>query len=124
MPAALSEDSRDRDAKRLWVPRWTRRLALFLALYFPFVCALHQLIEVGEHLLTSAVPCISQWDAEVGGDEGHDGVGHPYGDVEEYALPSFPVHAMAAPLSNLTGLMVLAPTSHVQDIPPPIPISA
>ena len=124
MPAALSEDSRDRDAKRLWLPRWIRRLALVLALYFPFVCALHQLLVVGEHPLTSAVPCIGPWDAEVDGDEGRAGVGYSHGDLEEYALPSFPVHAMAAPLSNLTGLMDLAPRSHVQDIPPPIPISA
>jgi len=124
MPAALWEDSRDRDAKRLWLPRWTRRLALFLALYSPFVCALYQMVEVGEHPLVAAVLCTSQWDDEIGEDEGHDGVGHPHGDVQGDALPSFPDHAVAAPVSKLTGLMDLAPASQVQDILPPIPLSA
>ena len=124
MPAVLSEDSRDRDAKRLWLPQWIGRLALLLAFYSPFACALYQMVEVGEHPIVAAVPCTSQWDDEIGEDEGHDGVGHPHGDVQGDALPSCPDHAVAAPVSKLTGPMDLAPASQGQDILPPVPISA
>ncbi len=124
MPAALSDDSQNRDAERLWLPRWERRLAFFLALCTPFVCVPYEMVEVGGHPLATAVPCASQWDGEVGEDDSRDGVGQPYPDAQEYALPSFLDHAVAARVSKLMSLVDLTPASQVLDIPPPVPIFA